>query len=195
MTGMEAHVVLKDNCSVDVGKFYGAATGLGLGAGLIYTDVRSPAFDEQESLFLTVEQPAYVVTHECDVDEGNQRAFSDYLLICPIIALEDFLAEYQAEFDDEIRLRNFLTSVAKRLVNRVVYLPPGPGPLQLGGFVYLNNLTSTHVSVFSERQPLVAVSAYGLREVDSALTNHLLRPKDDALSLTTGGSKYFTGFG
>ena len=184
MTVDEAHAILHRNCSLDVGKFYGAQKNLSLGAGLVYESVRCPVFDINEKLFMTVESVAYVLTHECDVDPANNRAFNDYVTICPLIPIADFITEYEVEFQDFARLNNFLVAVARREVSRVVYIPPGPKPLNYGAFAYLNNLASTHVSAFENVPPLAAVSAYGLQEFDQALTNHLLRPKSDWLSFT-----------
>lgn len=185
MTADEAHSILTKNCDLDVGKFYGSSSTLTLGSGLIYSNVRHPKFDQSDNLFSTVEGAAYVLTHECDIDQRNERSFNDYVTICPLIAISAFVVEYDAAFRDDNQLRGFLTAIAKREVSRVVYIPPKSGDLKFGAFAYLNNLSSTHVSVFANALPVAAVSAYGLREFDQALTNHLLRPKAQRLSFET----------
>lgn len=182
MTGEEAHAILSKSCAVNVGKFYGSVQGVGLGAGLIYAGVRCPLFDEQERLFLTYESTAYVVTHECDVDEGNDRPFSEHVLLCPLILIKALPQLQDDEFADDDELRSFLEHVARRNVQRLVYLPPGPGELELGALAYLNNITNTHVSAFDGVEPIAAVSGYGLQEIDYALQRLLLRPKADSLS-------------
>jgi hypothetical protein len=182
MTVDEAYQVLSGHSQFDVGKFYGAVDGLSLGTGLLYQDVRSPEFDRDNSIFMTVERQAYVLTHECDVDPANERAFNDHLLICPVIRVEDFVAEFEAEFSSRDALVGFLASVARRQVSRVVFLPASEG-LEKGGFLYLNALASTHVSAFAQKTPFAAVSAIGLQAIDYALQNHLLRQKAERLSL------------
>ncbi|MBL0422376.1 hypothetical protein JI739_18655 [Ramlibacter sp. AW1] len=182
MTADEAYAILSGHCQFEVGKFYGHVEGLSLGTGLLYNDVRAPEFDQEQSVFMTVERQAYVLTHECDIDPANERAFNDHLLICPVIRVEDFVAEFEAEFSNRDALVGFLAAAARRQVSRVVFLPASPG-LEQGGFLYLNALASTHVSVFSHQRPFAAVSAFGLQVIDYALQNHLLRQKAERLAL------------
>ncbi len=181
MTGDEAYKILNDHCQFDVGKFYGHVQGLSLGAGLLYDDVRAPEFDLDQSIFVTVERPAYVLTHECDIDSANERTFNDHLLICPVIKLEHFVQEHEDRFASTNALVNFLVSVARRQVSRLVFLPAVHG-LSKGGLLYLNNLASTHVSVFAARTPFAAVSVFGLQQIDHAITGHLLREKAERLA-------------
>jgi len=182
MTADEAYQILMGHCQFDVGKFYGHAEGLSLGTGLLYNDVRCPEFDEDQSIFMTVERQAYVLTHECDVDPANERAFNDHLLVCPVIRLEDFVYEFEAEFASRDALVGFLAAIARRQVSRVVFLPASDG-LERGGLLYLNALASTHVSAFEHQKPFAAVSAFGLQSIDYALQNHLLRQKSQRLAL------------
>jgi hypothetical protein len=182
MTPEQAHEVLSRNCLTNVGRFYGASSHLPLGAGLIYSDVRSPLYDADSQVFMTVESTAYVMTHECDVDGENDRAFSDHLLICPLITLPALIAEFKAAYPNDEKLKNFLEATAKRQINRLVYLPPGPKELKYGAFAYLNALCSTHVDALKNMKPFAAVSGYGLEEIDRALERHLMRPKSEALS-------------
>lgn len=182
MTPDEAYEILKGHCQFDIGKFYGHTDGLSLGTGLLYNDVRCPEFDPDHSIFVTVERQAYVLTHECDIDPANERAFNDHLLICPVIRLEDFVAEFEAEFASRDALVGFLVATAKRQVSRVVFLPAAGG-LEKGGLLYLNALASTHVSTLADKRPFAAVSAFGLQSIDYALQNHLLRQKAERLAL------------
>lgn len=182
MTADEAYAILSGHCRFEIGKFYGHVQDLTLGTGLLYKDVRSPEFDSEQSIFMTVERPAYVLTHECDIDPANERAFNDHLLICPVIRVKDFIAEYEAEFADRDALVSFLAAVAQRQVSRVVFLPAS-NALEMGGFLYLNALASTHVSAFAGREPFAAVSAFGLQIIDYAIENHLLREKAERLAL------------
>ena len=183
MTEAEAHKILSAGSTLIPGKFYGTENELGLGAGLVYADIRCPIFDPNDRVYSTVELPIYVLTHECDVDPKNVRAFNDYLTICPLIPLREFLYECMSWGQDENELRSFLSAIANRSVNRLVYLPPGPSRLEYGALLYLNNIASTHISEFESIKPIAAVSAYGLDVIDKSFSNHFLRPKSDRLSL------------
>jgi len=184
MTESDAHKLLSANSPLNAGKFYGSTEGLVLGAGLIYENIRCPIFDTTDRVFLTLELPVYVFTHECDVDPANNRAFSNHLAVCPLIPLQFFLKEHSAWFDSDTELSGFLAAVAERRVNRLAYLPPGPSKLASGAFLYLNNLASTHVYEFSAVKPVASVSAFGLAAIDQVFANHFLRPKSDRLSFS-----------
>lgn len=183
MNLQQAHDILSKQFQLNAGRFYGGVNGLGLGAGLIYSDVRAPIYDPSDNLFDTYETTGYVLTHECDVDKDNQRLFNYFVLICPIITIQALVEEYQANFAGEEAFRGFLNALTAKMVSRVVYLPPLAGVLPDGGIIYLNNITSAHISTFEGRNPAGAVSAYGLQIIDMALTNHLLREKSDRLGL------------
>lgn len=182
MTELEAHEILSKNSVLNLGKFYGTTIELGLGAGLFFANIRCPIFNPDERIFLTVELPVYVFTHECDVDPGNERAFNDNLTICPLIPLREFLDEYSRSDRSDAELRNFLSAIANRSVNRLVYIPPGPSKLEYGALLYLNNIVSTNVCEFKSITPFAAVSTYGLDVIDKSFSNHFLRPKADRLS-------------
>ena len=79
-----------DNYRFNANAFYGRADNLSLGVGLIYDGLHFPLFDETDRVFDTVEGPVYVLTHECDVDQTNERHFNEYVLICPINRFEIF---------------------------------------------------------------------------------------------------------
>jgi len=159
------------------GAFYGGTSDLGLGAGLLYANVRQPAFDSERRLYRTIRGLAYVITHECDTEQENDRPFIDSVLICPIIRFEEFVDEGGIS-----NLLGFLGDVAQRRVPRLAYLPTA-SQLPYGGLLYLNRITSTHISAFDEAGTacIAAVSAIGLREIDVALQNLLLREKSDVL--------------
>jgi hypothetical protein len=184
MTESEAHKILSGSSSLNLGKFYGKTNDLGLGAGMFFSDIRCPVFDPDDRIFSTIEMSVYVLTHECDVDPGNDRSFNDYLTICPLIPLGVFLDEYATWGHSDDELRSFLSAIANRSVNRLIYLPPGPPQMEYGALMYLNNLASTHVGEFELVVPIASVSAYGLDVIDKAFSNHFLRPKADKLSFS-----------
>jgi hypothetical protein len=177
-----------DNFSfVNPGAFYGAVGERSLGAGLIYNDVVFPLFDETRGEFDTAQGLAYIVTHECDVDQVNARHFNDLIVICPLIPLDAFVGEYERAIGEE-QLKSLLVSAAKNDVFRVFFLPPPPGLLGVaalarGALMYLNQLCSTHVSVFEEGKatPLCALSTRGIERLDWKLQNLLFRPKAETL--------------
>ncbi len=171
----------------DVAAFYGSAKGLSLGVGLIYDGVVYPLFNEEEGLFDTVRGLAYVLTHECDIDQLNDRHFNEYVLICPIIKFEEFAKEL-SESESVSYSFGFISDVAKNNVYRMQYFPPVPqhlvtDKLSYGGILHLNQICCTHISVFrdSESVQLCALSTYGLQIVDYKVQNHLFRPKAEFL--------------
>ena len=173
-----AHVVASLN--MDVGRFYQPGDSLTLGKGKIYRSVIFPLFDVEHTTFLTVRGIGLVLTHECDVDADNDRMFSDDALVCPIIPLENLVVELTAEIS-ESQLVSFLTNLGARNISRLAYLPPSSPDLPYGGVLFLNQITNTHVSVFSTvgASAICALSGFGLWEIEYLLENHLLRPKAD----------------
>ncbi|HKU12992.1 MAG TPA: hypothetical protein VJQ52_01280 [Steroidobacteraceae bacterium] len=179
-----ASALVEGNLDYRSGMFYGSPADLPLGRGLIFTQVRQPIYDVEQHLFMTVEEPVYILTHECDVDPANQRTFRSYLLVCPIIRFEDWLAAYSEDHSDD-ELGAFLGNLATRRVSRVFYLPPLPPLLGYGGLLYFNQITHTHVSAvsFEGGNCVAAVTEYGLTKIDHMLENHVLRPKAQVLSM------------
>lgn len=120
----------------------------------------------------------YVVTHECDIHQGNDRPFNDSALVCPVIRFEEFIAS-STEMPN---VPAFLGELATRGVVRAVYVPP-MDPIPYGGILYLNRITHTHVNAFGEEgtQCVAAVSRTGLLEIDAALQNLLMREKSEVL--------------
>lgn len=180
----EAYRQLRSHLTLDVGKFFSDGQSLSLGVGNIYDGVRYPLYREEKNIFVTVEGLVYVLTHECDIDQSNDRLFNNDLLICPIIPFPDFVHEYQEDLDAD-QLRNFITQLATRNISRVVYLPTIPERLPYGGLMYLNCITSTSVSAFDLPgvDHVCAVTEHGLHLIDQTLENHLLRPKAERLAL------------
>lgn len=167
------------------GGFYGAADGMAIGAGIIAAPIRYPLFNASSHKFETVEGAAYVLTHECDIDAGNIRHFNDHFVICPVIPLESLVAAY----DDDGSVTGLVDAIAGNKVHRVFYLPPySVDGLRNGGVLYLNQLASTHVSLFEITSPrnLCALSSYGQRSLDWKLENHFKRPKAEELPRVAG---------
>jgi hypothetical protein len=106
-------------------------------------------------------------------------------LICPIIDFRDFVSEFYSLFSSEEEFISFLARLARREVSRLIYVPAFPPALPYGGLLYLNRISHTHVNMFESKdvERICTVTNYGLNEIDNALKNHLLRPKDEALTL------------
>jgi hypothetical protein len=175
--------VSEEHFPYDSGAFYGSASGLSVGAGLIYEGIRFPEYNNAGQDFDTLEGCVFVLTHECDVAEENHRAFNEHVLVCPIISILD-LAENFAEMSSEGAFFGLLPAIASDKVYRVFMLPPGyPSPLLDGGILHLNKITSTHVSEFAQERakPVCALSDYAQSIFDWKLRNHLLRPKGESL--------------
>jgi len=179
MTLDDAHSLLQRSLPYSPGEFYGSAPSDGVGAGMLFENVRFPAFERERRRFVTAKGLVYVVTHECDVDQSNDRPFIDSVLVCPIIDMADLLA-VQADLGD---ISSFLTNVINRNVPRLAYLPT-INACPYGGFLYLNKITFTDVQEFGQPEVVCvgAVSGKGLREIDTALQNLLLREKADRLA-------------
>jgi hypothetical protein len=165
------------------GRFYGAIqSNAPIGVGQLYSSVRCPAFNIEDMVFDTVETLVYVLTHECDIDQSNDRSFNKHLVICPLIPLEHAVDELSQELSDE-HLKSFFSELARDRISRLVYFPPIQQVLSNGGLLYLNQLSHTHLDSMSlpNVSPAGCVSSYGLQKVDYILSNHLLRPKASPL--------------
>lgn len=166
------------------GRFYGAGVGagVGLGKGCIYSDAIVPIFDVDQDRYRKAALSVYILTHECDVDDANQRLFNESVLVCPVTPLEDVVAELVAELSEE-QQKSFYSHLGAHKISRLTYLPPVAKTLPYGGILYLNSITNSDVERFKAGATfLCAVSAFGLQEIEYMLDNHLLRPKADRLS-------------
>jgi hypothetical protein len=124
------------------------------------------------------------LSHECDIDPANDRPFSEFVLICPILPLEEWLPTY-LEDHSEADLKSLLAHIGRRNVSRVFYLPPLLPSLQFGGLMCLNQISHAHVSAltFETATRIASVTEYGLQKLDHMIQNHLLRPKAVRLAL------------
>lgn len=174
----EAHEFLRTRLDIDPQRFYFVPARNPLGAGELYDGVRFAAYNRVDSVFDTLEGRCYVLTHECDVDAGNERLFNYSVLVCPIIDFDSWVEEYQEELGEE-RLKDTLGRLANREIFRVMYLPPLPPVLPHGGLMYFNEITHTHSDWFQTATPrfLASVTSYGLTKIDQMLQNVLFRPK------------------
>lgn len=177
----------------DSGRFYGSPVGLSLGVGLIYSGINFPLLDEETKLFDTAEGMVYVLTHECD--SANERAFNDYILICPIHSLPEWIESYLEERSEE-SLRSFLTELGADNVHRALLVPPiSRDALPHGGIIYLNQICNTHKKFFEQppSRTVCALSQYAQDILDKKIENHLLREKSDRLPMLRGfsGSRSF----
>lgn len=184
MTVEEALKLVLGSSLVDVGRFYFAGKNLAVGRGVLYDTIYFPLFDLDTGVFLTLEGQGYVLTHECDIDQNNNKLFNTDVLICPIIPLQDVVEELKQELT-QAQLISFLTNLGARNISRLVYLPTLGDSLAYGGVLYLNQITNVPVSLFHDgnAHAIGAVTGYGLTVVDSSIENHLLRPKADRLAL------------
>ena len=161
-------------------RFYGAIGEAGLGAGLILTNVEYPLFLRQENAYGLLRGLVIVLTHECDLDQDNERLLNDTALICPVLPLDALVNNLNQVLDYETA-RRFISNVSARYVNRLLYLPVIADVLPTGGYLYLNQLTNTHLSRLTADgvERVCMLSGDGFRELDFAVQRHLLRPKAD----------------
>ncbi len=172
---------------LDQKKCYGAVDGVPLGVGLFYKGIRFPVFNLEDNLYDTTQGYVYILTHECDLDQDNKRPFNEDVLVCPILPFEDFLSDVVNILSDEAQ-KSFVDAVAKRSVNKLIYIPPLGDELKSGGVLNLNRIGSSHISCFDENQNenakvIGCLTDYGLMQMDNALENHLLRPKASLLPM------------
>lgn len=169
------------------GKYYSGSAHLAIGVGQFFDNVRYPVVNVERQVFQTAEGLCYLLTHECDLDPSNSRSFNDFALILPVIRFDIWYAKFATEFSEEpARIKSFLKNLAHRAVSRVMYIPCIGADLEFGGLLYLNQLTSTHVSLLqsSSARLVCSLTGYGLDKVDHMLQRHLLRPKANRLAFT-----------
>jgi hypothetical protein len=147
-----------------------------IGTGLICSPIPHAVLNSTTEEFEIRSGPVLVLTHECDLD--NPREFNTSVLFCPVITMEAFAQDFIARigFDQTVRL---LSAIAENRVSRVFYLPSGHVTLELGGFLYLNQITHSHVKYFARGTFESVLTEYGLSRLDWKLQNHLLRAKAD----------------
>jgi hypothetical protein len=184
MTPAEAHELVSRNLPPDlVGRFYFPGNNLAIGKGLVFRDVACPLFEPADQRYVTAEVSAYLLTHECDVDQENDRLFNDSVLVCPILPLQDIVDEYK-EAGLEGMLPSFLANLGAKNISRLVFIPPIPEFLDYGGALYLNQITYTDVNALmnGRAQKVCGLTAHGLTHVEYAIEHHLLRPKADRIA-------------
>lgn len=181
----QAHAIVAAAARDEAGTFYGPPADLALGAGLILSNVEFPSYQPDEDRFVVWAGPVLVLSHECDLDQDNQRLLNDLALICPIRSLEALVEIAEGAGYSSNALTTFLGNLASRRVSRAVYFPPLPVALPYGGFIYLNQLTHTSVKRLSadDAEKIAALSAYAMQSVDYGLQEHLFRDKSDRLPL------------
>ncbi len=163
-------------------RFYGPVANAALGAGMVVSNTRYPTFDDEAGRFAVVSGMVLILTHECDLDAENDRVFNESAVVCPIIPLESLASSLEGVMNDE-EARGWISNVSARKVNRLVYIPIIPAVLPLGGYLYLNLITSTHLSMLNDEAvvPVCMLGAEALREIDLALERHFRRPKSDRM--------------
>jgi hypothetical protein len=154
---------------------------LAIGKGGILRDAVFSAYDPDGNAYRTVSGVVLVLTHECDVEVENDRLYNESVLVCPLIPLEA-VVEAVGSVYERTQLVSFLTNLGGRYISRLAYFPPVPGVFDHGSVLYLNEVSHAPVErLKGESHPVCSLSAFGLREMEYTLENHLLRPKDERL--------------
>lgn len=179
-----ARTSVTSNTTHDFGNFYGGAgTERAIWVGLIFDKVRYPILNVQDYLYETKEGLVYILTHECDLDQNNRRPFNEYALICPVIPFEDFHTAMSEVMNDS-ELGAFYGNIGKDNVSRLSYIPAITGTLPHGGVLYYNQITHTHIECLTGSAIRIeSLTFTGLRIIDYKMSEHILRPKSEALSL------------
>lgn len=186
MDARAAFNIANANLSPGGYRFYGAVRDAAIGAGVILNNVEYPAYIADQGRFGVLRGLVLVLTHECDLDQANDRVMNDAAIICPVIPLESFVTSLNKVLSDA-ETRSFISNVTSRYVSRIIYLPLIPDVLPFGGYLYLNLLSHTHVSrlTAADVEVICMASGDGLREIDLALETHLRRPKTDRTPFET----------
>jgi hypothetical protein len=77
-----ARDILRSLSLDDEGSFYGSQRGLSIGAGLLFSSVTFPMFDQEIGRFRAQSGLVCVLSHECDLDPGNDRFLNGMALVC-----------------------------------------------------------------------------------------------------------------
>jgi hypothetical protein len=174
-----------------VGAFYGPAAGLVPGTGLIFSGVSYPTFNEDLNRYEARRGLVLILTHECDIEQANEREFNHSFIAAPLILMAAFARMFE-EGGRENLGRNLARDIASDKVHRMFFLPPtgelmNSDYLHLGAFIYLNALTSGHINLLRAEgvQAECALSTYALNVLDQKLKNHLFRPPAQQLPRVT----------
>lgn len=160
------------------GAFYSSPGGRPLGRGVILRDCTVPFFDHDAKKFLTGKGFVCVLTHECDIDENNERPFNDKLLIAPIMDFEIWYDVSKKALGEEAAQR-VAVDIVKDQIFRVFYLPTVPGTtMAYGGLIYFNEITNIRVDeVDFPASGVCELTEYSSMLLKFKLENHLFRPK------------------
>lgn len=129
----------------DYSRFYGQPLELDWGVGVLGRNLTYPLFDSASADFILAEGVAYVVSHECDIDQENDRPFNNAVLVCPVIPFEAALDHLNSHRTPS-QVRGFIDALSNNTVDRVIYIPALPDALPWGGLLYFNAMSHTDVS-------------------------------------------------
>lgn len=169
-------------------QFYGSPNGMGLGSGIIVTNVAQPVYLPEHDAYGTGRGAALVLTHECDIDPDNIRPFSDKAIVAPIIKLDKYVESFSAEHGKKDTL-SLASHAAKGNTTRLFFLPRfgnDQSPLHFGALIDFNYITSCGIQSLVKSPILCSLSGYAITIIDRALQNHLFRPKVDPVPLPRG---------
>jgi hypothetical protein len=172
------------------GAWYGRSGGLAPGVGVIFNGIPYPIFNPETARYQVNSGLVLILTHECDIDQGNIRAMNRGFLIAPLIQMTAFAANFDNQ-DLKENGRSLAREIAANRVHRLMYLPPPNELLKvndfpLGAFIYFNAITNADISHLTAAgaHPVCALSEAGLQVLDARLKNHLFRPKAEQLPRT-----------
>lgn len=169
-------------------KFFGDVGQLDVGVGLILNNVAYPVYNDDDSDWDIAEGLVYVVSHECDIAQENERPFNDAALVCPIIPLANVIEQYLADLTPE-KTKSFIYQLADSKVDRAIFVPAIPEHLPQGGVLYFSAMASTSVRELLKPEVVAqcAVTVPALKYIDDRMHQALLkRPKDQVLPMANG---------
>jgi hypothetical protein len=186
LTLTEAEALVFCHTNRESGRYYGPIdANLGIGVGLFYSNVRIPVYTAERGIFVTATGTVLVLTHECDIEQGNLKVFNNDVLVAPLAPFETVFDKLKAERSD-IEIRAYLGDFAAGRITQLMYLPHWPDLFPNGAVLYLNRIIHTHLAEFKRDgvARIGALTGYGLQQLHSRLSTHFLREKQDRLPLS-----------
>jgi hypothetical protein len=168
----------------DAGRYFAnIGPSVQLGVGLIYDGIDYPAFNIENNRYKMQRGIVLVLTHECDIDRGNNKVFNDDILVAPLVPIEPVIARIAANRTSS-EVKAYLGDLAAGRISQILYLPPWE-QWPNGAVIFLNQITHARYEQFGKpaAHRIVALTGFGYSKLHIHLTNHLLRAKVDTLPL------------
>jgi hypothetical protein len=112
-----------ENVSPDASRFYMPPGKLPIGAGPILSGCAIPLPSPTERKFITGLSIALVLTHECHLDQANDRAFNDTVLVVPVQPLQSVCDAFERRYGPGHTVAFSLRSPPDQYFASCIFLP------------------------------------------------------------------------